>query len=124
MGVSAGYAPLTLGTKSIGSIVMPAASAALFALKPTLDSVSMDGVFRTSTELDVLGGMARSTADVAMLTQTALTDASRKLLPDGSYQKFLTKDFRSLKIGFVNPVKWSLHATFVQLPESTAKQIV
>ncbi|PTB48318.1 hypothetical protein M431DRAFT_100241, partial [Trichoderma harzianum CBS 226.95] len=123
VGVSAGYAPLALGTESIGSIVMPGSRAGLYAFKPALNTVNMDGVFKTSVELDVVGGLARSTADLALLSEVALTEEKRKLLPEEGYQKYLTKTFDLLRIGFLDPTKWSLHPSIVQLDEATLKQM-
>jgi amidase len=123
VGVSAGYAPLALGTESIGSIVMPSSRAGLYGFKPALNAVNMDGVFKSSVELDVVGGMARSTADLALLSETALTDEQRKLLPKEGYQKFLTKSFDRLRVGFLDPVKWSLHPNIVKLDEKTLEQM-
>ncbi|KAL7952055.1 amidase signature domain-containing protein [Trichoderma barbatum] len=99
--VSAGYDPLALGTESNGSIVMPGSRAALHALKPALKSVNMDGVFKGSVELD-----------------TALTEEQRILLPNEGYRKFLTNTFDTLRIGFLDPTKWSLHPNIVQLDEN------
>ncbi|KAJ5919128.1 amidase signature enzyme [Penicillium verhagenii] len=123
VGVSAGYAPLSLGTESIGSIVMPGARAGLYALNPTLGTVSMDGVFKSSVELDVVGGLARSTTDLALLSRICLTEENRDLLPTEGYLKFLTKKFDSLRIGFLNPTKWSLHPNIVKLDDVILKQM-
>ncbi|KAL6791503.1 amidase signature enzyme [Trichoderma sp. SZMC 28013] len=123
VGVSAGYAPLALGTESIGSIVMPGSRAGLYALKPALNTVNMDGVFKSSVELDVVGGFARSTADLALLSEAALTEEKRKLLPKEGYRKYLIKTFDSLRIGFLDPTKWSLHPGIVQLDEHTLQQM-
>ncbi|UKZ76806.1 hypothetical protein TrVFT333_004518 [Trichoderma virens FT-333] len=123
VGVSAGYAPLALGTESNGSIVMPGSRAALYALKPALNSVNMDGIFKSSLNLDVVGGLAKSPADLAILSELALTEEQRNLLPKEGYQKFLTKTFDSLRIGFLDPTKWSLHPKIVQLDETILKQM-
>lgn len=53
---------------------MPASRAGLYALRPTLNTVGMDGVFQSSIELDIVGGLARSIVDLALLSQTALTE--------------------------------------------------
>ncbi|KAJ4855571.1 amidase domain-containing protein [Trichoderma breve] len=123
VGVSAGYAPLALGTESIGSIVMPGSRAGLYALKPALNTVNMDGVFKSSVELDVVSGFARSTSDLALLSEAALTEEKRILLPKEGYRKYLTKTFDSLRIGFLDPTKLSLHPDIVQLDEGTLKQM-
>ncbi len=103
---------------------MPASRAGLYAFKPALNAVTMDGVFKSAVELDVVGGLARSTLDLALLSQTALTEEKRNLLPDEGYLKFLTKTFDSLRIGFLDPTKWSLHPKIVQLDEQILKQMV
>lgn len=36
MGVSAGFAPIAVGTETDGSIISPAEKAALFGIKPTV----------------------------------------------------------------------------------------
>lgn len=43
-GVAAGFAPMSLGTESDGSIVMPACRAGLYALKITRGTVDDTGV--------------------------------------------------------------------------------
>ncbi len=73
------------GTESIGSIVMPGLRTGLYAVKPALNTVNIDGVFKSSIELDVVGALARSTADLAILSQTALTEVKRNLLPQEGY---------------------------------------
>ncbi|RWA05000.1 hypothetical protein EKO27_g10101 [Xylaria grammica] len=123
VGVSAGYAPLSLGTESIGSIVMPASRAGLYAFKPALSAVSMDGVFKSSLELDVVGGLARSPRDLALLSQTALTEEKRRLLPEDGYLKFLTGNFNGIRTGFLDPIKWSLHPNIVKLDDVILKQM-
>jgi amidase len=117
VGVPAGYAPLALGTESIGSIVMPSSRAGLYALKPTLRAVDMEGVFRCSVDLDVVGGLAWSTADLALLSYLSLLKEKRESLPPDGYQKFLTRKFDALNIGFLDPKKWSLHPDIVQFDE-------
>jgi amidase len=124
VGVSAGYAPLTQGTESIGFLVMPGSRVGLYTFKPALNAVNMDGVFKGSVELDAVGGLARSTADLALLSQIALTEEKRNLLSQEGYQKFLAKTFDSLRIGFLDPTKWSPHPDIVQLDEHILKQMV
>jgi amidase len=103
---------------------MPACRAGIYAFKPALHAVDMDGVFKSSIELDVVGGLARSTRDLALLSQTALTEEQRKLLPQEGYLKFLTKTFDGLRVGFLDPTKWSLHPGIVQLDDVILKQMV
>ena len=103
---------------------MPSSRAGLYAFKPALNAVIVDGVFKSSIELDVVGGHARSTADLTLLSQVALTEEKRALLPPEGYKKFLTKTFDSLRKGSVDPTKWSLHPDIVQLDEQILAQMV
>lgn len=61
-----------MGTEAYGSIVMPATHAALYALKPALDSAEMDGIARIARNKDVVGALARSPHDVAVMTEALL----------------------------------------------------
>jgi amidase len=71
VGVSAGFAPLSIGSETSGSICMPANRAGLYSMKATGGTVPMDGVFALSRDFDGLGGMANSPEDLALL-MTAL----------------------------------------------------
>lgn len=124
VGVSAGYAPLALGTETCGSLVMPGARAGLYAFKPALGAVDMDGVYQTSMSLDVVGGLAKSVADLALLTEAALTDAERRLLPHDGYRSYLNKTFDALRIGFVDPKVWSFHPDVVHLDDRILREMV
>jgi amidase len=103
---------------------MPACRAGLYALKSTRNSVYMNGVFKTSAGLDVVGGMARSASDLALLSYCALTQENQDLLPMEGYHKYFTKNFDSLRIGFLDPTKWSLHPDIVQLDQVILQQMV
>ena len=73
IGVSAGFAPLSLGTETRGSLVYPASKAGLYAMRPAHGSVSAKGVFRISRSFDVIGLMARTPYDVNLLAESILT---------------------------------------------------
>lgn len=59
-----------LGTDTGGSIRIPAALCGVVGLKPTYGRVSLRGVIPLSWNLDHVGPMGRSVADVALLLQT------------------------------------------------------
>ena len=65
--VAAGYAPLAIGTETDGSITCPAALCGVTGLKPTVGTVSVEGVVPIAASQDSPGPMARSVADVAAL---------------------------------------------------------
>lgn len=65
--VSAGVAPLAVGTETNGSITCPAALNGVVGLKPTVGSVPMAGVVPLSSSQDVAGPLARTVRSVAVL---------------------------------------------------------
>ncbi len=67
--VSAGLAPLAVGTETDGSIICPAAVNGIVGIKPTLGLVSRGGIVPISPSQDTAGPMASSVADAAALLQ-------------------------------------------------------
>lgn len=67
VGVSAGMAPLAVGTETDGSIVSPASACGVVGIKPTLGLVSRTGVVPLSPMQDTAGPLATSVADAAAL---------------------------------------------------------
>ena len=67
--VAAGVVPLALGTDTGGSVRIPAACCGIVGLKTTHGRLSVDGVFPLSTSLDIVGPLARTAADCALLWQ-------------------------------------------------------
>lgn len=77
VGVSAGFAPFSLGTETGGSLVYPASKSGLFAMKPTNGTTSASRVFRISRSFDGVGAMAKTPADLALLVESILTPEQR-----------------------------------------------
>jgi aspartyl-tRNA(Asn)/glutamyl-tRNA(Gln) amidotransferase subunit A len=68
--VSAGMAPVSIGTDTSGSIRVPSSFCGLFGLKPTYGRVSKYGVQELAPSIDHIGPIARSAWDVAAVLQT------------------------------------------------------
>ncbi|NYI66766.1 amidase [Spelaeicoccus albus] len=66
-GIAAGLFPAGLGTDTSGSVRIPAAMCGITGLKPTRGLVPMDGCLPASDSLDVIGPMAHSARDCAVL---------------------------------------------------------
>jgi len=66
-GLSAGFAPLAVGTETDGSIVSPSSACGIVGIKPTLGLVSRTGIVPLSLAQDTAGPMATSVADAAVL---------------------------------------------------------
>jgi amidase len=74
-GVSAGFAPLAIGTETDGSIVSPSSACGVVGIKPTAGLVSRTGIVPLSPVQDTAGPIAASVADAAaMLSVLAAAD--------------------------------------------------
>jgi len=62
-----GFAPLTIGTETDGSITSPADYQSLVGMKPTLGLVSRTGILPIAPSQDTAGPMTRTVADAALL---------------------------------------------------------
>jgi aspartyl-tRNA(Asn)/glutamyl-tRNA(Gln) amidotransferase subunit A len=62
--LAAGYAPLALGTDTMGSVRIPAAYCGLWALKPTRGLIGNSGLSHLSWTLDTIGPMATGAKDL------------------------------------------------------------
>jgi amidase len=67
VGVASGFAPISIGTETDGSIICPSERAALYGLKPTVGLASRSGIIPIAHSQDSPGPMAKSAYDVAML---------------------------------------------------------
>jgi amidase len=67
--VAAGLVPWAIGTETDGSITCPAALNGVVGIKPTVGSVSTQGVVPVSASQDVPGPLARSVRDAALLLE-------------------------------------------------------
>jgi amidase len=66
-GLSAGFAPLAVGTETDGSIVSPSSACGVVGIKPTTGLVSRTGIVPLSSVQDTAGPMAVSVTDAAIL---------------------------------------------------------
>jgi aspartyl-tRNA(Asn)/glutamyl-tRNA(Gln) amidotransferase subunit A len=103
--VAAGFALGAIGTDTGGSVRNPAALCGITGLMPTYGRASRRGVIPYSFSLDLVGPMAWTAADCALILQAiAGYDAkdpgsSDRPVPDFSAD--LTRDIRGLKIGWI-----------------------
>jgi aspartyl-tRNA(Asn)/glutamyl-tRNA(Gln) amidotransferase subunit A len=67
--VSAGMAPLALGTQTGGSVIRPAAFCGIVGFKPSYGMIPRTGVLLQAPSLDTIGTFSRSVPDAALLAE-------------------------------------------------------
>lgn len=72
--VAANFATVTIGTETDGSVTCPAAVNGVVGIKPTLGTVSRDGIIPIAHSQDTAGPMARNVTDAVILL-TAMVKA-------------------------------------------------
>ena len=101
--VAAGFAPLTLGSDTGGSIRQPAALCGVVGLKPTYGRVSRYGLVAFASSLDQIGPLTRSCADAALALSVIAgqdeRDATSSQRPLDTYAKAVLEPARGLRIG-------------------------
>jgi amidase len=121
VGVSAGYAPFAIGTDTAGSIIHPAGRAALYAMKPSVGLISTSGIVPVTKFFDSPGPMAKSAIDVALLLDV-LVDTDKNTIPEGKYVSAATGKWDGLRIGTLDPEKWTLTPDIRKILDPSAEE--
>jgi aspartyl-tRNA(Asn)/glutamyl-tRNA(Gln) amidotransferase subunit A len=103
--VSAGLAPLAIGTDTGGSIRQPAGLCGITGLKPTYGRVSRYGLVAFASSLDQVGPMAGCARDAAILLEAIAghdaRDATSLNRPTPRYSRSIEQPLAGLKLGVV-----------------------
>jgi amidase len=100
--VSAGLAPLAVGTETDGSVICPSQTNGVVGIKPTLGLISRSGIVPIAHSQDTAGPMARTVTEAALLLgaltgvdprDPATADSQGKAYAD--YTPFLRADARA-----------------------------
>lgn len=117
VGVAAGFAPLTLGTEAVGSVVTPANRAGLYALRCGGGTVDGRGNFRFAEGLDYVGCMGKSAEDVARLAAVVMgREHGFGLLKEAAVE--------DVRVGFLDPGSWLLPEEVCPYPGDTKQQML
>lgn len=65
--IAANFATLAIGTETDGSVTCPAAMNGIVGIKPTLGTISRDGIIPIAHSQDTAGAMARTVTDAVVL---------------------------------------------------------
>ena len=103
--VSAGAAPLALGSDTGGSIRQPAAFCGVVGLRPTYGRVSRAGVVALASSMDQVGPIALTVADAALLLELIAgedkADFTTSSEPVPSYLDVLSQGVQGLRVGLL-----------------------
>ncbi|KAI4701766.1 hypothetical protein J4E89_010610 [Alternaria sp. Ai002NY15] len=116
--VSAGFAPVSIGADFNGSLTNPAIRAALYTIRTTPGIVSEHRCFPFSKNRDSVGPMAKSVEDLVGLLNVVV-DLSHSEVPDRGYNTSLSRDWKDISFGTLNPSHWRLPEA-VQKPQPGA----
>lgn len=104
--VAAGFAPLSLGSDTGGSIRQPAAFCGVVGVKPTYGLVSRYGLIAFASSLDQVGPFATTVADAAVLLEVIAghdpADATSIPQPAPSIVDHLDDGVAGLRVGLVS----------------------
>lgn len=100
MAVAAGFAPLSIGTELIGSIVTPASRAGVYSIKLTPESVDNAGALPGCPGWDAQGPYAKGAHDVAIMSAIMQVRDPETYLP-------LPTSWQGLKLAFADPKSWN-----------------
>lgn len=117
--VAAGYAPLSLGTETNGSLVWPASRCALYSIKPTLGLISQRGIVPVSHTCDSAGPMAKTPYDLALLLDEIVDKP-----PARSFTSKLSNSWSNISVGVLDYSKWWHDTAFLKPVEEATAQMV
>ena len=106
--VAANITSISTGTDTGGSIRQPAALCGITGLKPTYGLVSRWGMIAFCSSMDQAGPFSRDAFGCAALLDAMASydskDSTSTKRPDKNFEKLLTEDFGSLKIGVIKDI--------------------
>jgi amidase len=127
-GLSAGFAPLAIGTETDGSIVSPSSACGVVGVKPTQGLVSRVGIVPLSLAQDTAGPMATSVADAAALLSVLAAPDPDDSAPDHpgviDYSALLSPDaLEGARIGIWRAASEGADATTEALLETAVDRL-
>lgn len=93
------HVPLSFGTQNGGSVVRPASYTGIFAMKPTLNAISAEGVKVVSFNLDTCGFFARSVEDLQLVAD---------VFAIGKIDPLLTVSLKEARVAFIKTALWPM----------------
>lgn len=123
--VACGAAYASLGSDTGGSVRIPASANGLVGLKPTYGLIPRTGSMKLSPSIDVIGPMARTTADLAEILQVIAggdgIDATASLRPVPDYRSFVARGVENWRIGV--PTNYFFDVATDEIREATERTL-
>jgi amidase len=116
--VAAGYAPLSIGTETNGSLVWPASRCCLYSIKPTIGLISQSGIVPVSHTCDSAGPIAKTPYDLALVLDEILDTP-----PKRSFTTALTQSWSGIAVGVLDYKKWWHDVGFLKPVEAATVQM-
>lgn len=114
-GVAAGFAPLSIGTECVGSVVTPSNRCGLYALKAANGEVDDSGGFAYTDCIDAVGIMAKSARDLVPFAAAVMKNPPAVDLEAGA---------RGLRVGWLDSKEWRLTDETADWNEDMREQMV
>jgi amidase len=121
--VAAGYAPLSVGTETDGSLVCPAGRASLYTIKPTIGLVSQKGLIPVSRTMDSAGPMAKTPYDIASFLDI-LREEDTPGYPVGGYTSVLSGSMSEFSVAAVDYTDWIFPPEYMAPDEKATAEMV
>ncbi len=123
VGVLVGFAPLSVGTETDGSLITLVNRAALFAMCLTQSLVSKYRIIPISGTVDTLGPITKSVEDLVYMLDV-LVSSEHPSKPKDGYASFVAKTWDGLRIGFLDPAGFFFAPDVVKPDDGATKQMV
>ncbi|KJK76332.1 hypothetical protein H634G_08392 [Metarhizium anisopliae BRIP 53293] len=117
--VSAGYAPVSIGAETDGSLICPAGRASLYTIKPGIGFVPQDGIVPISSHFDSAGPMAKTVYDLVVVL-----DAIRSKQGSKSLVHNITGSWEDISVGTLDPEVWKYPDTVMKPVTEATEQIL
>ena len=121
--MAAGYAPLSVGTETDGSLVCPAGRASVYTIKPTIGVVSQKGLIPVSHTMDSAGPMGKTPYDIAALMDI-LRENDAPGYPAGGYTSVLPSYMGEFSVAAVDYTDWIDPPSIMAPVESATVEMV
>lgn len=121
--MAAGYAPLSVGTETDGSLVCPAGRASVYTIKPTIGLISQKGLIPVSHTMDSAGPMAKTPYDIAAFLDI-LREEDAPGYPAGGYTSVLPGSMSEFSVAAVDYKDWIFPPEYMAPVESATAEIV